>query len=253
MIKKCRNSKAQNISVSGGHNLQDNQKEKISALIEQADLCFMNEHEAANNLNNTKDFSSPSDTILFVTHGENGVSIIQGNDLQRIPINPTDPRDPTGAGDSFCGAVLSYLCKLEHPVQAAKKAAKIAKITVSHLGTEGLMQQVSTTPTDSASQVSINTNKIRQIAKIIETEEDGELPYTFTGMGQPAIGHPNTLDFFFALTLQQFGFWNKNNQKYVFVNINAAKLCLNRRWPKENFVVLVNELLKNDNIKIILI
>ena len=33
MIKKCRDSKAQNISVSGGHNLQDNQKEKMSALI----------------------------------------------------------------------------------------------------------------------------------------------------------------------------------------------------------------------------
>ncbi|MDP6769342.1 MAG: carbohydrate kinase family protein, partial [Anaerolineales bacterium] len=215
MIKKCRDSKAQNISVSGGHNLQDNQKEKMSTLIEQADLCFMNEHEAASNLGPTKNICSPIGTILFVTHGENGVSIIQGNDLQRIPINPTDPRDPTGAGDSFCGAVLSYLCKLEHPVQAAKKAAKIAKITVSYLGTEGLMQQVSTTPTDSASQVSINTNKIRQIAKIIETEENGELPYTFTGMGQPAIGHPNTLDFFFALTLQQFGFWTKNNQKYV--------------------------------------
>ena len=215
MIKKCRDSKAQNISVSGGHNLQDNQKEKISALIEQADLCFMNEHEAANNLNNTKDFCSPPDTILFVTHGENGVSIIQGNDLQRIPINPTDPRDPTGAGDSFCGAVLSYLCKLEHPVQAAKKAAKIAKITVSHLGTKGLMQQVRTTPTDSASQVSMNTDKIRQIAKIMEAEEADELPYTFTGIGQPAIGHPNTLDFFFALTLQQFGFWTKNNHKYI--------------------------------------
>lgn len=215
MIKKCRDSKAQNISVSGGHNLQDNQKEKISALIEQADLCFMNEHEAANNLGNTKNICSPTGTILFVTHGENGVSIIQGNDLQRIPINPTDPRDPTGAGDSFCGALLSYLCSLEHPVQAAKKAAKIAKITVSHLGTEGLMQQVSITPTDSASQVSMNTNKIRQIAKIMEAEEAGELPYTFTGIGQPAIGHPNTLDFFFALTLQQFGFWTKNNQKYV--------------------------------------
>lgn len=215
MIKKCRDSKAQNISVSGGHNLQDNQKEKISALIEQADLCFMNEHEAASNLGPTKNICSPTGTILFVTHGENGVSIIQGNDLQRISINPTDPRDPTGAGDSFCGALLSYLCSLEHPVQAAKKAAKIAKITVSHLGTKGLMQQVRTTPTDSASQVSMNTDKIRQIAKIMEAEEADELPYTFTGIGQPAIGHPNTLDFFFALTLQQFGFWTKNNQKYV--------------------------------------
>ena len=194
MLKKCRDNKAQNVSVSGGHNLQDNQKEKISALIAQADLCFMNEHEAASNLGYTKNICSPTGTILFVTHGENGVSIIQGNDLQRIPIQPIEPHDPTGAGDSFCGAVLSYLCKLEHPVQAAKKATKIAKITVSHLGTEGLMEQVSTTPTDSVSQVSINTNKIRQIAKIIETEEIGELPYTFTGMGQPAIGHPNTLD-----------------------------------------------------------
>ena len=198
MLKKCRDNKAQNVSVSGGHNLQDNQKEKISALIAQADLCFMNEHEAASNLGYTKNICSPTGTILFVTHGENGVSIIQGNDLQRIPIQPIEPHDPTGAGDSFCGAVLSYLCKLEHPVQAAKKATKIAKITVSHLGTEGLMQQVSTKPTDSVSQVSINTNKIGQIAKIIETEETGELPYTFTGMGQPAIGHPNTLDYFFA-------------------------------------------------------
>ena len=215
MIKKCRDSKAQNISVSGGHNLQGNQKEKISTLIEQADLCFMNEHEAANNLGTTKNICSPTGTILFVTHGENGVSIIQGNDLQRIFINPTNPRDPTGAGDSFCGAVLSYLSKLEHPVQAAKKAAKIAKITVSHLGTEGLIQQVSTTPTDSASQASINTNRIRQIAKVMETEEADELPYTFTGIGQPTVGHPNTLDFFFALTLQQFGFWTKTDHKYV--------------------------------------
>ena len=215
MLHKCRDNKAQYISVSGGHSLQDNQKEKISALIEQADLCFMNEHEAASNFNATQDICSPPGTILFVTHGKDGISIIQGNDLQRIPIQPIESRDPTGAGDSFCGAVLSYLCKSQHPILAAKKASKIAEITISHLGTQGLMQNINQSQTDSTERISVDQGMIKQIAKIMEAENIGELPYTFTGKGQPEIGHPNTLDFFFALTLQQFGFWKKNNERYI--------------------------------------
>jgi len=215
MLKKCRDSKAQYISVSGGHSLQDNDKQKISALIKQADLCFMNEHEAAINLNATQDICVSPGTILFVTHGKDGISIIQGSDLQRISIQPIESRDPTGAGDSFCGAVLSYLCKSQHPILAAKKASKIAEITISHLGTQGLMQNVNQSQTDSTERIFVDQGMVKQIAKIMEEENIGELPYTFTGKGQPEIGHPNTLDFFFALTLQQFGFWKKNNGRYI--------------------------------------
>ena len=215
MLKKCRDSKAQQISVSGGHSLQDNEKQKISTLIEQADLCFMNEYEAARNFNATQEICAPPGTILFVTHGKDGISIIQGNDRQKISIQPIESRDPTGAGDSFCGAVLSYLCKSQHPILAAKKASKIAEITISHLGTQGLMQNINQSQTDSNDRISIDQGMIKQIAKIMEKGSIGELPYTFTGKGQPEIGHPNTLEFFFALTLQQFGFWKKNNERYI--------------------------------------
>ena len=37
------------------------------------------------------------------------------------------------------------------------------------------------------------------------------------------------------------------------MNINADNICLNRRWPKDYFIILTNELLKNNNIKIYLI
>jgi len=42
-------------------------------------------------------------------------------------------------------------------------------------------------------------------------------------------------------------------QKIVCVNINAGVLSFNRRWPKEHFNVLITELIKDPNLKIVLI
>lgn len=39
----------------------------------------------------------------------------------------------------------------------------------------------------------------------------------------------------------------------ITLNINASLMCLNRRWPKENFVKLVDALIKNKRIKVVLI
>ena len=77
------------------------------------------------------------------------------------------------------------------------------------------MQNINQSQTNSNDRISIDQGMIKQIAKIMEKGGIGELPYTFTGKGQPEIGHPNTLEFFFALTLQQFGFWKKNNGRYI--------------------------------------
>lgn len=39
----------------------------------------------------------------------------------------------------------------------------------------------------------------------------------------------------------------------ISININAGDLCLHRKWPKEYFAVVVNELIKRANISIVLV
>lgn len=45
----------------------------------------------------------------------------------------------------------------------------------------------------------------------------------------------------------------KERDFLIAMNINASSMCLNRRWPKDNFRNLTSELIKNERIKIALI
>ena len=62
-------------------------------------------------------------------------------------------------------------------------------------------------------RVKINKAQVEKIAKVIEG-----FPFTnassFESDTLPPINHPNTLDYFFAVTLQQFGFWTSRNGQY---------------------------------------
>jgi hypothetical protein len=58
----------------------------------------------------------------------------------------------------------------------------------------------------------VNSDQTHNVARFQKAKKT--TPHTFTGAGQPTEGHPNALDFFFALTLQQFGFWEESNGRY---------------------------------------
>jgi heptosyltransferase-2 len=45
----------------------------------------------------------------------------------------------------------------------------------------------------------------------------------------------------------------EDNSSLVGININASELCLLRRWPKENFIVLAGRLIKNHSSHIIFV
>ena len=213
LLARCRNSRARFVSVSGGHKLPEDQIGKLHELVTRADLCFMNEYEAEPLLGKPQDYSWQPGTILFVTHGDRGLSVIQGRHVHRVHIVPTEAYDPTGAGDSFCGATLANLCRLQHPVLAATNAVHIATLNVRHLGPSGLIGEAFGTQPRTSSRVVVNSDQTHNVARLLKTKKT-TTPHTFTSATQPTEGHPSALDFFFALTLQQFGFWEESNGSY---------------------------------------
>lgn len=57
----------------------------------------------------------------------------------QVPIVPTQTRDPTGAGDSFCGGFLAGLVETGDPVKAARFGAISAASVVASFGAAGAL------------------------------------------------------------------------------------------------------------------
>ena len=69
------------------------------------------------------------------------------------------------------------------------------------------------TEKERASLVQVNENRVRKVAELLRSLPEVK-PFDFTGSEFPPVGHPEVLDFFFASTLQQFGFWYAFGGKY---------------------------------------
>lgn len=59
--------------------------------------------------------------------------------VTQVPIVPTKTRDPTGAGDSFCGGFLAGLVETGDPVKAARFGAISAARVVASFGAAGAL------------------------------------------------------------------------------------------------------------------
>jgi len=68
-------------------------------------------------------------------------------------------------------------------------------------------------------QVSIDTHRVERIAEVLSGLSSVQ-PANFAPgcMGQglfPPVGHPRAVDFFFAVTLHQYGFWSDDGTRYL--------------------------------------
>jgi sugar/nucleoside kinase (ribokinase family) len=73
--------------------------------------------------------------LVVTTCGRDGVIVGQrGEALVRVPVNPVDVVDPTGAGDSFNAGLLAGLARGLSPVEAARAAVVVAAEAVSAVG-----------------------------------------------------------------------------------------------------------------------
>ena len=209
----CRERGARCISAGTAIQLINKQPDIASAVLEGTDLFFMNEEEAVCLFGSMAAVTSGPGQTIFVTKGSEGATVVQGEVVTHLPGTAASVVDPTGAGDTFCGAVLVSLALGRHPVMAARQAIPLAAQTIEAIGPAALLLSSPPPRPRLDDRVIVNPAKVSSIAQLIAGVAD-ITPFAFTGPDLPASGHPATLDYFFATALQQFGFWTATDSRY---------------------------------------
>ncbi|CAM3372777.1 carbohydrate kinase family protein [Paracoccus nototheniae] len=75
---------------------------------------------------------------IIQKRGAQGLVVVQGADLHRLPAHPAQAVDPTGAGDAVTGAIGAGLARGLTPFAAAHAAMAIGAMAVSGMGPSGL-------------------------------------------------------------------------------------------------------------------
>jgi len=209
----CRERGAQCISAGTALHLINKQPEIASSVLNGSDLFFMNEKEAVRLFGSMAAVTSRPGQTIFVTKGSEGATVVQGEIATHLPGTVANVVDPTGAGDTFCGVTLVSLALGQHPVMAARQAIPLAAKTIEAIGPVALLASSPQPRPPLEEQVIVNTANVDNIAKLIAGVSD-ITPFAFTGPDLPGSDHPATLDYFFATTLQQFGFWTTTGGCY---------------------------------------
>ena len=213
ILHACRDRGAQRISVGTALDLIKEQPDTAKSLLQEADVLFMNEEEAERLFGSASAATSRPQQVLYVTRGRRGVTVIQGDVRTDLPGVAAEVVDPTGAGDTFCGATLVGLATGLHPVMAAGRAMPLAAQLTEAIGPAALLRSCPAPKPAPDDRVVVDDEKVAEIASMIASADD-MAPFAFTGADLPTVGHPATLDYFFASTLQQFGFWTSNDGQY---------------------------------------
>lgn len=103
------------------------------------DVLLVNEHEAAFLLGGEADFPKLLDLgpkAAVVTLGAKGAAVVTADGVTEVPSPKVEAIDTTGAGDAFAGALATSLAKGDELAEAARKAVKVAAITVTRQGAQ---------------------------------------------------------------------------------------------------------------------
>ncbi len=76
--------------------------------------------------------------LLVATDGRHGATLFHNGTIQRFPAYPIDEVDPTGAGDVFAAAFLTYLHRHGDPAEAVTFANCAASFSVQYEGIRGI-------------------------------------------------------------------------------------------------------------------
>ncbi len=210
----CRENGARRISAGTALHLIKKQHDDAAAVLQGSDLFFMNEAEAVRLFGSLAEVVSGPGQIIFVTTGRDGAVVIQGKVATQLDGIAANVIDPTGAGDSFCGATLAGLAHGQHPVMAARQAMPLAALMTEDVGPAVLLHSSAAPKPVLDERVIVNPDNVSGIAKHIANIADIE-PFAFTGPDLPIAGHTAALDYFFASTLQQFSFWTATADRYA--------------------------------------
>ncbi|MCC6905044.1 MAG: hypothetical protein IT326_04315 [Anaerolineae bacterium] len=112
----------------------------LSPYLPALDVLFANVHETAMlceavGVTHTRDLLTGGLTLIYETHGAGGSRVITPDGEHWIPPTQADAVvDPTGAGDSYAGAVLAGLDQGLSPVEAGLRGSVVASFVVEAFG-----------------------------------------------------------------------------------------------------------------------
>lgn len=72
----------------------------------------------------------------IVTLGPRGALVIGPDGRHHLPVLPMTAVDTSGAGDAFCGALVTFLAEGDSIVEAARRANAVAAMSVTRPGTQ---------------------------------------------------------------------------------------------------------------------
>ena len=212
-VEVCRARGAKMISSGSFLNLIELNPDYVRTLIEETDVFFLNEEEAVGIFGSLENTHTQPGKLLFITRGGKGAAVVQGTHKTELKAIPADVLDPTGAGDTFCGATLSNLLQGQHPLMAARKAMALASKEIEHIGPAALIFNQSPPKIPLDKRVKINEDQVERISAVIQSIPEAEA-FNFVSDYYPPINHPLTADYFFVQTLQQFSFWETKHNRY---------------------------------------
>ncbi len=184
----------------------------VASVLDTAEFFFCNADEAALLFGRRPPGVAPG-RVLFVTRGARGARVVQGTHATDVAPVAVEELDPTGAGDTFCGTALARIAQGDHPVMAARWAVAAAAEVVTGVGPERLLDPAPAPSPARDPRAQPDVGRIRAVARIVADAPEAR-PFDFTGPPYPEVGDPRALEFFFAATVQQFGFWTEREGRY---------------------------------------
>ncbi len=213
LIQACRLCGAVHISARTCPQAAVENPQVVRAMMEQSDYFFMNDLEAEAVFGSVKAARTEPGQVLFVALGDQRVYIVQGDTFTSIPGVSATVLDPADAEDAFCGGTLAYLLQKQHPIMAARHAVALVAEMAGQMGPAALLSEDPPPDVPLDARVQVNEGRVRQVARTIYTLSEAS-SYPPVGPTLPPVGHPKAVDYFFAATLQQFGFWSVRNGCY---------------------------------------
>lgn len=137
----CRQRGAARVSAGTYGHVVASETATVRALFEATDLFFLNENEANGLFGSVDRARTADDKLLFVTLGERGALVVEGLSVTHVPAPRATEVDPTGAGDTFCGATLAGLARGHAPITAARQAVTLAAAMIGQIGPAALWRR----------------------------------------------------------------------------------------------------------------
>jgi len=117
-------------------------RQGVCDLLSRCDFFFMNANEARGLFGSVADTPKRDGKIVFVTDGERGADIFAPEQTMHVEAVPAQEVDPTGAGDTFCGAALAAILCGRTLDAAVQFAAELAGLCITMPGPEAVLKQI---------------------------------------------------------------------------------------------------------------